>query len=241
MPYLIGAVPTLFRILVRQEYTLNLEEGHGEYIAADAIGVRCVRGQSLYFQCILGNGAAFLLPVEALVWKPCELPEGMDAIQPWDCMASDFGVAEFGTLARGGMVVMPGKVRGQYRFSIDFTGTDLADDAVQHKMLHIAYLETGLIGAFPNNRVLWVDPALRDVPEESPRLRSLAYEFRAEGFQDIFGSRQRRQMPGRAEIVTPAAAPAAPKPAALPRNGVHTDPAERPEWMRNGHQQQEQP
>lgn len=226
MPYLIGAIPTLFRVLVRREYTLNLEDGHGEYIDADAIAVRCVRGQSLQFQCILASGAAFLLPIEALVWKPCDLPASLDHVQPWDCASSDFGVAEIPCIARGAMLVLPSKVRAQYRFTVDFTGSDLADDPVQHKMLHVGYREDGIIGACPNNRLLWIDPALREDGAEIPRLKSLAYEFRAEGFQDIFGSRQPRQAPATVEKVTPASVPASPL-----RSVFHTDPAERADWV----------
>ena len=220
MAFLISSIPTLFRIFVRKEYLLDLKEGHGEYLEGDAIGVRCVRGQSLYFQVILENGAAFRLPVEALCWKPCELPSGMDAIQPWDVASETFGIAAYDMVARGAMLVLPGKTPAQYRWSIDFTGSDLADDPVQGKALHICYLENGLIGAFPNNRILWVDPALRDAESaEPPKLKSLSHEFRAEGFQDMF-----RPVPTHKESLSVRGKP-------LP-NGHHTDPAERPDWQR---------
>lgn len=226
MPYLISSIDTLFRVQVRKEYTQNLEGGHGEYIAGDAVGLRVVRGQSLVFQVILDSGAAFRLPIEALCHRPCEAPASTECVQPWDCLSSDFGVASFAPVARGAMLILPSRVKAQYRFTVDFTGSDLADDPVQGKCLHVAYLENGWIGAFPNNRVLWVDPALRDVPVEIPRLRSLGYEFRAEGFQDIFGSPQRRRMPAAVEKVTPA-----PQPDAPPRDVQYTDPADAPDWV----------
>ena len=227
MPYLIGSIP-FFRVHVRKEYTRNLEDGHGEWLEGEAVWVRCVRGHSLMFQVVLDSGASFKLPIEALAWKPCDLPPSMDHVQPWDCASSDFGVEACSFLARGAMLVLPGKVKAQYRFTVDFTGSDLADDAKQGKALHVCFVEDGSIGAFPNNRVLWVDPAFRDEPkvEELPKLKSLAHEFRAEGFQEVFGSRQRTHVPAVAEKVTPAFAPASPL-----RSAFHTDPAERADWV----------
>ena len=58
---------------------------------------------------------------------------------------------------------LPDRRPAQYRFSIDFTGTDLADDPEQHKHLHVCALEGGLICALPNNRILFRDDAFWQV------------------------------------------------------------------------------
>ncbi|RPJ38767.1 MAG: hypothetical protein EHM35_03815, partial [Planctomycetaceae bacterium] len=192
MPYLVGNIP-YFGCYVRREYTRNLEARHGEFIPAIAHGVRCVRGSSLWLHTILmedgppgkntSGGSAFLVPIEALCHLECAKPNSMDLIQPWDCFSSDFGVAVFDFITRGACYVLPDRVPAQYRFTIDFTGSDLADDPEQHKHLHICLLEGGLIGAFPNNRLLFRDDAFWKLADSKPDFVSLAPEFRAEGHQ----------------------------------------------------------
>jgi len=194
MAYIYGDVP-FFECLVRREYTRNLEDGHGDYLPAVAHAVQCKRGRSLQFQVIFTGqhaGAAFLLPIEALCWKPCARPYDLTYVQPWDCFSETFTVHEASFVARGGVSVLPMGQRAQYRFTIDWAGSDLADDFEQHKHLHVCFLETGLIGAFPNNRLLWDDPAFWTTTRDKPDFVSLAGEFRAEGNQGMF----RRREPG---------------------------------------------
>lgn len=188
MSYIFGNVP-FFDCLVRAEYTRGLKSGHGDYIKGYAHAVRCVRGSSLMFQVAFEEphgGAAFLVPIEALVWKPCDVAPDMTYVQPWDVFSSDFGVCEMEFMRRGAVFVLPDRIRGQYRFTIDFAGSDLAEHFEQHKALHVCFLENGMIGAFPNNRLLWSDRAFWTVDEEKPPFESLAGEYRAEGHQEIF-------------------------------------------------------
>lgn len=188
MALIYGDIP-FFECLVRREYTRNLDDGHGEYLPAVAHAVQCKRGRSLLFQTIFTDkhaGAAFLLPIEALCWKPVEKPDDLTYIQPWDCFSDYFTVHEASFVARGAVSVLPDGRKGQYRFTIDWGGSDLADHFEQHKHLHVCFLEDGLIGAFPNNRLLWSDPAFWTVTTEKPDFRSLSGEFRAEGNQDLF-------------------------------------------------------
>ena len=159
----IGSIP-FFECLVRAEYTLgNGVERRGEFLPAVAHAVRVVRGQSLQFQVIFTEGseagAAFLLPIEALCWKPCERERDMTYVQPWDCFSSEFGVCEIEFVRRGAVEVLPDRRKGQYRFTIDYVGSDLAEHFEQHKAAHVVFIDGGLIGAFPNNRLLWSDPA----------------------------------------------------------------------------------
>lgn len=182
MPYILGNIP-FFDCLVRREYTKNRKSGHGEFLPAVAHAVRCVRGDSLMFQCIMTEqfgGASFCLPIEAICWKPCPPVTALEA-QPWDCFSSDFGVCEFDLLKRGKAQLLPTRTPAEYRFTIDWTGTDLADHFEQHKHLHILMAEAGSIHAVPNNRVVWDDPAFWTISTERPDFESLAGEFRAEG------------------------------------------------------------
>lgn len=188
MAFLFGSIP-YFKALVRREYTLNLRSGHGEYIPAIVHGVRCVRGHSLWFQCMLMGdkygGCAFLLPIQALVWKPCEAPPDMTYQQPWDVFSSTFTATTLDLVAKGAVYILPAAIPGQYQFTIDFTGSDLADDVEQHKHLHVCFLENGLVGAFPNNRILWRDDAFWTLAPSKPTFASLDREFRAEGNQSM--------------------------------------------------------
>ena len=191
MAYIYGDVP-FFECLVRREYTRGMQDGHGEFLPAVAHAVQCKRGRSLLFQCVFTQrfaGASFLLPIEALCWQECPAPEAMTYVQPWDCFSETFTVHEASFVARGAVVVLPGRLSGQYRFTIDWAGSDLADHFEQHKHLHVVFVEGGLIGAFPNNRLLWCDPAFWSVTDEVPDFRSLGGEFRAEGNQSMLQPR----------------------------------------------------
>lgn len=190
MAYVYGDIP-FFHCLVRREYTLDLKEGHGEFIPAVAYGVRCVRGHALWFQTMLlepYGGCAFMVPIEALAWTREAPPvtDDMTYVQPWDVFSSDFGVCESRFTHRGAVNILPDRRRGQYRFTIDFVGSDLAEHPEQHKALHVCFIEGGTIGAFPNNRILWSDPAFWRTVEDLPRFASLSNEYRAEGNQDMF-------------------------------------------------------
>lgn len=203
MAYILGSVP-FFECMIRREYTRNFEDGHGEFLPAVAHAVRSLRGHSLWLQCILTQehaGAAFLVPIEALCWKPCEKPADMTYVMPWDCFSNEFGVVEIDFVKRGAVAVLPDRVPGQYRFTIDWAGSDLAEYPEQHKSAHVCFLESGLIGAFPNNRLLWSDPAFWSTTTEKPDFRSLAGEYRAEGNQQIF-----RTAPAERGVVFPLAA-----------------------------------
>lgn len=182
MSYIYGSIP-FFECLVRAEYTRNRRDRHGTFYPAVAHAVRCVRGSSLWFQVIFTEqhgGAAFLLPIEALTWKACP-PVPTRVVQPWDVSSPEFGVSQDAFTHRGAVDVLPGGLRASYRFTLDFAGSDLAECPEQHKALHVVMIDDGLIGAYPNNRLLWHDPAFWEVTREKPDFESLAGEFRAEG------------------------------------------------------------
>ena len=201
MSEIMGNIPYM-RCLVRGEYLRNLQRGQGEFIPAIAYGVRCIRGSSLWFQAALGEpygGVHFLVPIVALVHEPCPVDEAMTYVQPWDCFSHKFGVVEFDFIKRGEAYALPDKVPGQYQFTIDFTGTDLADDPDQHKHLHVVKLKGGLIGAFPNHRVMMPDLAFWPTMDGKPDFESLDGEFRSEGNQHLL-------RPSHSTVATPESA-----------------------------------
>jgi hypothetical protein len=208
-----------FRCYVRKEYVRDLKDGHGDYLEATAIGVLCIRGDSLQFQVVLHEplaGCAFLLPIEALVTKPCE-PAATKVLQPWDVFSSDFGVCELTTVRRGAVRLLKDDCKAEYRFTLAFTGSDLADDPAQRKFLHVVLREDGLIGAYPNNRMVFLDRALFGDLTEKPDFLTLTKEFRAEGLAP--------------SIVTTKPANGHDTEHYAPSNGLHADPKERPDWL----------
>ena len=184
MPSILGSIP-YFHCQVRQEYTRDLKDGHGEFLPAIAVAVLCVRGDSLHFQVIMKEplaGCAFVLPIEALVTKPVA-PMATKAVAPWDCFSSDFGVCEIAAVKRGAVRLLKDNANAEYLFTLAFTGTDLADDPAQRKLLHVVAREDGIIGAYPNNRCVFVDRALFGDLEAAPSFSTLTRPFRAEGLQ----------------------------------------------------------
>lgn len=213
MAYILASIP-YFRCLVRREYLRDLEDGHGEFLEATAIAVHCVRGDSLHFQVVLHEplaGCAFLVPIEALATKPCP-PAETRVIEPWDGFSSEFGVCELTTVRRGAVRLIKDGALAEYRFTLAFTGTDLADDPLQRKLLHVVAREDGPIGAYPNNRCIFLDRALFGDLTAKPDFKTLGKEFRAEGVQRWLAEPPRSN--GHA----------------LP-TAYHSEPAQRPDWQ----------
>lgn len=182
MSFILAPIP-YFHCLVRKEYVRDLADGHGEFLPALAVAVLCIRGDSLQFQVVLAEplaGCAFLLPIEALVTKACDRAP-TKVCEPWDCFASEFGVCEITALRRGAVRLIKDQCLAEYRFTLAFTGTDVADDPAQRKLLHVVLREDGLVGAYPNNRLVFLDRALFGDLTEKPDFATLTKEFRAEG------------------------------------------------------------
>lgn len=188
--FVIGSFDKFFGGYLRREYTRNLVDGYGDYYPCVMHGLRIVRGRSIEIQCVLTGphaGAGFLAPIEAFCWRIPDAPRvkgqpvDMTYVQPWDCFSDTFGVHEFEFHRRMKALILPERREARYRFSIDFVGSSLAEWAEQHKHLHIMEMADGSIGAFPNNRVLWIEPAMYAEPlTERPDFIALDLEAMAE-------------------------------------------------------------
>ena len=191
MSFILADTPTIIRCLVRAEFTQNLKRDHGKYLKAHVLGVRCQEAASLQFQVRFDEpemaGAMFCLPIQALCWKPCDLPD-VELIQPWDTFSPTFTAHEFALWKRGCAQLLnvrkvegyPERLPARYLFTLDFTGNALADDYEQHKNLHVLQVEAGWFAAVPNNRVLSVDTAFAQPCETLPKFESLETLFSAE-------------------------------------------------------------
>ena len=191
MPFILSDAPSIVRCLVRKEFTQNHTSGQGEYLKSHILGIRCQEAASLQFQVRFDEpecaGAMFCLPIQALCWKQCELPDA-ELIQPWDTFSSTFTVHEFGLWKRGNAQLLnvrkvkgyPERLDARYLFTIDFEGNALANCPQQHKQLHFLQVEAGWFAAVPNNRVLSVDEAFEKTCENLPRYESQEYLWSAE-------------------------------------------------------------
>jgi len=187
MSFLLGSIP-YFRCLVRREYTTAHKRGQGEYLRAIAFAAHCRRGRMLDFQVAFtgedekGNkvqtgGAMFaMVPVIALCTDPCPPPVIAD-VAPWDVFSETFTVVELDLLTRMRMLSLPKRDQGRYLFTIDFCSSDLADDPEQHKQLHVCKMDSGHIGAYPNNRMILDDPAQWVTLTERPDFESDGREY----------------------------------------------------------------
>ena len=132
-------------------------------------------------------GCGFLAPIEAFCWRipdksrlPGQRPD-MTYVQPWDTFSETFGIHEFEFHRRMRALILPDRIPARYRCSLDFIGSSLAENNDQHKHLHLFDMDDGSIGAFPNNRVLWIEPAAWRAPTEArPDFLSLSGEWIAE-------------------------------------------------------------
>ena len=191
MSFIIGSCEKWFPGFIRREYTRNLQDGYGDYYACFIHGLRVIQGRSLYFQCVMSDeavaGAGFLAPIEAFCWKIPEAPRTKGVlvdytyVQPYDCFSNTFSVHEFVFHKRMKALILPDRMPARYLFSIDYSDSALAEFAEQHKHHHLFELENGQIGAFPNNKVLWLEPAMWEQPlTEKPDFLALSKEYMAE-------------------------------------------------------------
>jgi len=183
MAYLISNIP-YFKVWVRKEFTHNHRDYHGEYIHGLAVAVNCIPDRCLSFQVIFtgcedednrlenphGGAMWARMPITALVAdEPLDTfppPIQTHLAQPWDCSSRHH---EAFVIDRASSSPWLCKIDGEfftgkYYMTIDYTGTEIADDPAQHKQSHILHLTEGpykgCIVALPNNRVRVTSPAM---------------------------------------------------------------------------------
>jgi hypothetical protein len=100
MSYIFGSIKPYFRCLLRREFTTDGQRHHGEFVPVIAHAVTCKTGNSLWFyvSCLdpLG-GALWHVPIQALVDKPCPMPEDMskELQRPRSQCSLDFTLIEY--------------------------------------------------------------------------------------------------------------------------------------------------
>lgn len=149
-----------------------------ELVSGYLATVKSVDGNALMFSVYLETGALFSnLPIEAIFcdrYSDIKLDEKLTTqmLQPYSCLDGDIDTVEISLLKH-----CPVKARfgerfksGHYLFTIDYNGTDLADDPEQRKTHNIIVLEYGQLAALPNNHCLFLNESLTNNKEvEYPR------------------------------------------------------------------------
>lgn len=207
MSYLMSNIPH-FKCWVRREFTANHMEYHGEYLHGLAIAVSTVPDRCLSFQIVftgcesdfndspnIHGGAMWArMPITGLIadepfLTPDAMPKLMDThlAQPWDCSSHDHTIIKMERVSSSPWLCKINNefYKGQYLFTVDYTGNDIADDPAQHKQSHVIKLTdagewTGNIVALPNNRVRATSPALWETGSGAPDFCPSQYEHSAE-------------------------------------------------------------
>lgn len=182
---------------IRAEYLYNFEEREGLLVTGTAFAVRSIQSNALLFAVMTDIGAVYdKLPISAFVSAhlteaPQHLP--FHVLQLWDCLSYQASAVELMFLkGKRCSVFLKSKqpVEGIYRFTIDWTAdaserlqTGYAEEISQHKVAHVIELETGHFCAYPNNRILWADPASVSNPfEKIPDYKLNVTKYHCESF-----------------------------------------------------------
>jgi hypothetical protein len=140
--------------------------------------VKSVDGNCLMFTVMLDNGAMYSnLPIEVIYCARYgeinpEVTFTTAQLQPYSCLDGDIEIVEYGVARHSEMMV---KIAGldiaaRYLFTIDYNGTDLADDPEQRKTHNIVCLVSGQLAALPNNKCLFMNKSLTKI-DGWPKLR----------------------------------------------------------------------
>ena len=147
---------------VRNEFLYDQQKGHGEYTLCTVFGFRAEPMRVPMFQIMLENGAQWArIPIHALCSKPCD-PLPLRLCVWWDSFSRNCQVKEVPFLrnhrvkAIGRDGVQGG---GTYLFTVFWCDGGWSEVPDQSKDPHIIALDAGQWIAYPNNRLLWVDPS----------------------------------------------------------------------------------
>jgi hypothetical protein len=158
---LIDDCPTI-QCFVRKEFLYDEKEGHGEFVKAVIFGVRAEPARVPMFQVMLESGAQWArVPINKICLQPCEqLP--IEQLVWWDSYGYEFAVHQFSFLKNHKVTALgrDGVIRtGNYLFTLDWMKTGWSETPDQHKNHHFIALQTGQLIAYPNNRLVWLDPS----------------------------------------------------------------------------------
>jgi hypothetical protein len=158
---LVADTPYL-QAFVRREFLYDEAKHAGEFVPCVVFGFRAEPARVPMFQIMLASGAQWArVPIHKICSKPCE-PLDLDQVVWWDSYGYEFAVHEFGFLKNHAVTALgrDGVVRkGRYLFTVDWMQSGWSEAPDQHKNHHLIALDDGPWIAYPNNRLVWHDPA----------------------------------------------------------------------------------
>lgn len=198
MPELICNIPAT-QVLVKKEYLLDHQSGHGEYVKGIWVSAKSLVGRAFYFETYLPEYGALYdkLPISAFVavgglrGRELELHD----LQFWNCM--DYGVVAVQKQFIGSMTVEArlrtgGMMVGSYQFTLDnyHTAPDTIDFSTaetpsEHKSFNCIALENGQYALYPNNRLRFIDISLTPKEPKVPDFKVSTKDYQVEGLGSL--------------------------------------------------------
>jgi hypothetical protein len=182
------------QVLVRKEYLLDHQGGHGEYVKGIWVTAKSLVGRAFYFETFLPEYGALYdkLPISAFVsldgLKGRDLR--LDDLQFWNCM--DYGVVAvqkqfIGSTRVEARLRSGGVMSGAYLFTLDnyHASTDAIDYSTsetpsEHKSFNCVELENGQFALYPNNRLRFIDISLTPKEPKIPDFKVSTREYQVE-------------------------------------------------------------
>jgi len=188
MPVHIADIPTPFYCYVQNEFLYDHHEGFGETTACLAFGLSALPARAWGISILLENGALVQhIPLHALsMTKSCQHNHPLDYLQVWDCYGYEFATHEYLALKELSVrVYMKGGEweNGQYLFTAAPYGDMYSSAPDQHKHFNFAKLDCGRVGAWPGNRMLFVDSSFVQCVAERPKYRTNTRVWHTEGVE----------------------------------------------------------
>lgn len=195
MPELVCNIPAT-QVLIKKEYLLDHEGGHGEYVKGVWVSAKSLVGRAFYFETFLPEYGALYdkLPISAFL--SLDGPKGrqleLHDLQFWNCM--DYGVVAVQKQFIGSMKVEArlrtgGGMSGSYQFTLDnyHTAPDTIDFSTseapsEHKSFNCIELDNGQYALYPNNRLRFIDISLTPSEPKIPDFKVSTKDYQVERF-----------------------------------------------------------
>lgn len=168
MAYLNHPIPP-FTCYIRNEFLFNHTKGWGEYSLCDVHSVASIEKRVPLWEALLENGVNWTRrPLTAFCWRKDAPPPALDFTHYWDCLSPYIDVQMRPRLCGlRAQLLIPDRTKlwGEYMFTLDWGWENKAildtnfSETPEHKCAHIFKVEDGNFYAYPNNRIIWFDPA----------------------------------------------------------------------------------
>lgn len=151
-------------------FFLTADQSNTDFTEAYLMAVDCRSGDLIRFSVYLKTGAIWSgLPIVALhcdrfskIHDETFILENED-LQPYSCLEGPVTVFSYDLLKNAKASCLYGECR--YLFTINYSGSGLAEDPEQHKTHNVVVLKNGQLAAFPNNFIRFSDNWFAEIQE----------------------------------------------------------------------------